>query len=201
MSAAPWSVERAAVQRIVDEAIALGVEVPAEVSAYLCGGRGSAGSRAWVAANPGVEPDPCCGESFDGGPEDCTCWVAVYDLEQQPPRVVAGDQLAVQPLMCGDCAYRPGSPELADEWQAEDLLALPTRADKRFFCHQGIRRPREWRHPDGRVVAGDPADYQPAMRAGIAYQASGEPALLCAGWDARRRAHLAALERVAAADS
>lgn len=193
---ASWSLERLAIQRIVDQARELGVEVPAEVSAFLCGGGGSAGARIWAAANPDAEPDPCCMESFDGGPADCTCWIPEYDLEEtRPARLVTDADLQVQPLMCGDCAYRPGSPELADEWEREALLELPTRDNKRFFCHQGMRRPIRWRHPDGRVVDGDPADYQPYMKDSIAYQADGTPGLLCAGWDARRRAHLAALER------
>nr|MDT0660822.1 hypothetical protein [Micromonospora sp. DSM 115978] len=61
-------------------------------------------------------------------------------------------------------------------------LAVPTTP---FWCHQGMRRPFRWEHPDGRTVDGSPDDYQPPTLAGVPFRADGSPGLLCAGWAAR----------------
>jgi hypothetical protein len=111
--------------------------------------------------------------------------VPVFDVEQQRPRPPAGpEELAVQRALCGDCAFRKGSPERADEWTESALFDLAASSVP-FWCHQGMRRPVRWEHPDGRTVAGSTDDWQPPMVAGIPYQADGTPGLLCAGWAAR----------------
>lgn len=59
-----------------------------------------------------------------------------------------------------------------------------------FWCHDGIRRPVAWRHPNlpGVVIPGSPSDYQPPMIGGVPFRADGRPAALCAGWVARAAA-------------
>jgi MoaA/NifB/PqqE/SkfB family radical SAM enzyme len=65
-----------------------------------------------------------------------------------------------------------------------------TRGDI-FWCHQGIRRVVEYRHPDGRVypvpplAAGVDGAYEPPIIDGRPYKADGTPADVCAGWWAR----------------
>src|SRR4051794_15360348 len=64
---------------------------------------------------PGVDLDDprlagCCDGAANLGPTFCTCWEPVYDTPRQAaPRT--GLPTETRPLMCGDCAYRPGSPE------------------------------------------------------------------------------------------
>lgn len=128
----------------------------------------------------------CCMGAAMYGPDRCTCWEPVYDLEQQPP-----DRDALTPIqqeMCPDCAYRPGSPERQDEHDADDLRRYTYPGPAMFFCHQGMRRPVKWVHPAGVEVAGDPADYRPPRdpESDRPYRADGQPAFLCAGWLARR---------------
>lgn len=179
------SLERRAIERALVEAAAAGVAVPAGVASLVCVGHGggNGGALAWTRAHPADEVGGagCCPGDALRGPGGCSCWVPVFDLPQQPP--VAAD-VEVQPRMCGDCAYRKGSPERADAYMEEALLQLPQEAEL-FFCHEGIRRPVRWEHPDGRVVAGDPADYQPPVVGGTPFRADGRPGLLCAGWAAR----------------
>ena len=139
----------------------------------------------------------CCVGSAVYGPERCTCWEPVYDLEQAEPDpqvvrwLAAGGQPVTRRRMCGDCAYRPGSPERSGDpkhaGDSEYLEELAGTGD-RFWCHQGIRRPVEWRHPSGATIPGHPAAYRPPVVGGVPYRADGQPAELCAGWAARRRA-------------
>ncbi|MEU4754889.1 hypothetical protein AB0F93_28345, partial [Micromonospora tulbaghiae] len=119
----------------------------------------------------------------------------VFDVDQADPQLVTSPaDITVRARMCGDCAYRPGSPERSEEFMAEELLALPEEG-KAFYCHDGMRRPARWEHPDGRVVDGSTDDWQPPMVAGVPYRVAGRPGLLCAGWAAHgrraaRRGHL-----------
>jgi hypothetical protein len=181
------ALERDAVQHLIDKATAAGVPVPAEIAGLVerLDHGSSYPARAWAEAHPDEDQVPCCMGSIHD-PEGCTCWTPVYDTDQATPRppTSAGD-LQVQAAMCGDCAYRPGSPERADQWLADELYALPAQG-KAFYCHDGMRRPAYWQHPDGRRVDGAPDDWQPPMRGGIPYRADGSPGLLCAGWMARR---------------
>lgn len=142
-------------------------------------------AEAWADANPDDPGIPCCdGSAYD--PRRCTCWVPVYDTEQRP--IVPVDRpelLLTQTTMCGDCAYRRDSPERADDYTEEELLALPSKGSI-FWCHEGMRRPSHWLHPDGRTIPGHPGDYHPTRRGNFLYQGDGSPALLCAGWLWRR---------------
>ena len=58
---------------------------------------------------PDDGPNDCCFAAFDRGPQWCTCWEPVYDLEQEEPNLVAVP--ATRTTMCDDCACRPDSPE------------------------------------------------------------------------------------------
>lgn len=176
--------ERHAAERVLELAYAAGVMVPDDLArAVAMCGTGSYAARTWAREHPDDALRGCCdGEIQD--PELCVCWVPEYDLEQAPARPPAGPgDLEIAAAMCGDCAFRPDSPERADDWTAEALMELPATG-RPFYCHTGIRRPARWRHPDGRVVDGAPDDYQPLIVASLPYRADGQPALLCAGWAA-----------------
>ncbi|MFL6141600.1 MAG: hypothetical protein ACJ72N_06995 [Labedaea sp.] len=162
------------------------------IQAEMDSGRG----LALVAAG---SPWKCCWDATERGPAACICWQPVYDREQTTPTAETVAALAlgearpdVRDRMCGDCAYRPGSPEKSgsedvdgDAQQLERLAATGTR----FFCHDGMRKPVAWRHPAGmRITAVSDGDYQPPIIDNVPYRADGQPGLLCAGWDARRRA-------------
>lgn len=150
------------------------------------------GSCALLAQPPDL-PDAgegaCCYGSASNGKDRCTCWVPVYDTEQQP--VQPGLPLPPIPVqMCGSCAYRPNSPErrgedsyAGDAELLDDLVAT----GQPFYCHQGIRRPVKWRHePTGIEVPGHPGGYDPPIQDGVPYKADGTPAYICAGWLLRR---------------
>jgi hypothetical protein len=139
-------------------------------------------------------PDPvngtCCIGSAVKGPQYCTCWVPVFDLEQRP--TVPGEPGA-RAAMCADCAYRPRSPERqGDERYSGDaeFLSRITETGERFFCHQGVRRTVRLRHPSGAGVEVGPGDYRPPIVDAIPYKADGSPGELCAGWSLRRAAYL-----------
>lgn len=143
-------------------------------------------AEAWNAAHPDDLGAGCCMGAVVYGESRCTCWRPVYDTSQAPPQTVtSAEQLLAQPRMCHDCAYRPGSPERADEYLAEELHSLPS-AGTPFWCHQGMRRPTHWEHPDGRRVDAHPDDWHPAKEGNFLYQAGGAAALLCNGWINRR---------------
>jgi hypothetical protein len=142
-------------------------------------------AQAWADAHPDdLNPACCWGSLYDAA--KCTCWSPVYDTTQAPPQTVTSPELlTAQKRMCHDCAYRPGSPERADEYLAEQLHTLPD-AGTPFWCHEGMRRPAYWQHPDGRRVDAHPDDWHPAREGNFVYQADGSPALLCNGWMYRR---------------
>lgn len=154
---------------------------------------------------PDAGQGTCCWGAVVYGASRCTCWEPVYDLEQQPVQpagkltIDGGDFVpADRPLMCGDCAYRPGSPErTSDERAAADAEHLEALAygDRPFWCHQGIRRPIAHEHPTGEIYAEeDSINYTPPVAHGVPYRADGSPAEVCAGWTARRRAIAAVTE-------
>lgn len=178
--------ERRAVQRLVDRANGLGVEVPHGVGAILCGGSGGYAAKRWAQEHPGEEMWCCFASAEAGGDSaECSCWRAVYEVEQavaRPPSTP--EDIEARAERCGDCAFRPGSPELSSEFTAEELLQLAGKGEP-FFCHDGMRRPAKWVHPAGHEVPGDPDDYRPAIRNGMPYRADGRPGLLCAGWAAQ----------------
>lgn len=137
---------------------------------------------------PDAGEGACCYGAAVYGKDRCTCWAAVYDLDQQ--KITPGMPLPRVPVrMCQDCAFRPGSPERQRaEGYAGDpefLDELVTTGDL-FACHQGIRRPVKWVHPSGAEVPGHPAAYAPPIVKGIPYKADGSPADICSGWLLRR---------------
>lgn len=114
----------------------------------------------------------CCDGAFRGAIA-CMCWEPVYDVEQADPDPAA--KVRTRAAMCGDCAFKDDSPEMkSDPYALVDLDV--------FWCHRGMRRPKEWRHPDGRVRAAFPGDYQPAYIGDVPYRADGRPAEKCGGW-------------------
>lgn len=178
--------ERYAVERILEKARTLGVPIPPELSNpdALFHDAGTYAAREWLRLHPEQETEirGCCWPELNKGPDHCLCWEPVFDVDQAQPRPPAGPQdLNTAPAKCHDCAWRKGSPEMADEYTREALIAS-AREGRPFWCHQGMRRPRLWRHPDGREVPGSPDDWQPAQVNGIPYQADGTPGILCAGW-------------------
>lgn len=159
------------------------------MSGFVCGG-----------TEGDVFPDAgngaCCMGAAMRGPNSCTCWQPVYDLDQADPDPNAVQLLAggIEPntrtQMCVDCAYRPGSPEKSGDptYQGDgDELERIARED-RFWCHQGTRRPVRWVHPSGVEVPGHPGSYRPPIIGAVPYKADGSPSDLCAGWAARHRA-------------
>lgn len=145
-------------------------------------------------------PWKCCVSAAKDGPAACICWEPVFDQEQSKPDLGAVAAIVLgtaQPpereRMCGDCAYRAGSPERTgrDEVDGDEtLLDRLAASGERFWCHDGMRSPVAWRHPKGmRIPAVGDGDYQPVIVEGVPYRANGEPGLLCAGWAARRRWH------------
>jgi len=138
---------------------------------------------------PDAGEGACCIGAAIYGKDRCTCWEPAYDLEQQP--VMPGVMMPRIPArMCGDCAFRPDSPERRGEpGHAADGDALDemVAAGEPFACHQGIRRPVRWVHPSGAEIPGHPAAYSPPLdEFGIPYKADGTPADLCSGWLLRR---------------
>lgn len=179
--------ERAAVQRVIDQAEAAGVDVPENIRAIVSMPASIGGAVLWMKAHPDFEGAGCCYGDAIYGPERCTCWKPVFDVDQADPVPPGGpEDICIRSRMCGDCAYRPGSPERSEEFLAERLLSMPEEG-KAFYCHDGMRRPVRWEHPDGRAIDGSPDDWQPAIVNGIPYRANGKPGLLCAGWAARGR--------------
>jgi hypothetical protein len=139
-------------------------------------------------------PDPahgaCCDGSAIKGPQYCTCWTPVFDLEQQDVRP---GEAGRRDALCADCAYRPGSPERSgDERYSGDreFLDRIVETGEPFRCHQGISRAVKLVHPSGAEVDVPPGDYRPPIVAGVPYKADGTPADLCAGWAARRLKHV-----------
>ena len=129
----------------------------------------------------------CYGVSMRGA---CSCWRPVYDAPEQADPVDGAP--TVRPGgMCGDCAYRPGSPEkTGDPHHRGDATELEMLAEdgRPFYCHDGMRRIVKWVHPSGAEVPGHPADYAPPIVGAVPHRTDGTPAFLCAGWNARRRA-------------
>lgn len=181
--------QRRGVRRLIQKAEDLGVPVPQIIHDIAAGhGTSNGGALAWTRLHPDEDVyRGCCDGEMIKGAEYCNCWVPEYDLEQADPIPPADGEIQVREGgLCGDCAYRPGSPEQADEWLAETLRDLPL-SGQTFWCHDGMRRPTVWRHPDGRTVPGSPEDYQPPMVDGRPHRADGHVGALCAGWAACSR--------------
>lgn len=170
------------------EDMGLADQVPQVLRDHVEHGAGNGGALAWAKAHPGDDAfRGCCWGDTQRGAAACTCWIPEFDLEQQPLIPPADGEIQPRRTMCGDCAYRPGSPEMSNPLEAEELRELPLTGTA-FWCHDGVRRPVRWRHPDGRVITGNPADYQPPTdKLGRVYRADGRVGALCAGWAACSR--------------
>lgn len=132
---------------------------------------------------------PCCYGSAVYGPERCTCWRPFHDLKQRAPRK---GKPTVRTRCCGDCAFRPDSPERNEvegfQNNSPAELEAIVRGDRPFFCHQGTRRVIGYEHePTGCTVDAPPAGYEPPQIDGVPYKADGKPQQICAGWVAARR--------------
>jgi hypothetical protein len=127
----------------------------------------------------------CCAGAAMFGVDRCTCWEPVYDLEQSE-QLEEGPAIARR-KRCPDCAFHAGSPERSDEDGEQRLDDAVHGVCSSFWCHQGVRRVVEWRHPDGRVVAAADGDYRPPQGQDRLWLADGRPGEMCAGWWARRQ--------------
>jgi hypothetical protein len=136
---------------------------------------------------PDAGEGACCMGAAFYGPERCTCWKPIYDRRQR--RVLRSGPPVVRPKACGDCAFRPDSPERAGasgyQNNDPDELAAIAHGERPFFCHQGIRHALKLRHPNGVEVAAHAANYDPPIVGQVPYKANGLPADICAGWAAR----------------
>lgn len=128
---------------------------------------------------------PCCMGSAHRGPIGCTCWEEELD-QPQSPDLQEGPMLQ-RALMCGDCAFRPDSPERTQGLghDAEDLEWVVDSGE--FQCHNGMAKVALFHHPDGHSKTPEGDDYRPPQRADRSWKADGTPAELCAGWAAHRR--------------
>ena len=132
---------------------------------------------------------PCCyGYAFDG-PTGCTCWKAIYDLAQQPMQQGPMQQRS---RMCGDCAFRAGSPERSGDQRyahsgEQELALMVDDARAVFACHTGVRRVVAYEHPTGARVEIEIDAYHAPQARGHAVKADGSPAELCAGLARARR--------------
>jgi hypothetical protein len=181
--------ERMAVGRVIARAQQMGLDVPREVASLVEHGKGSGGAMIWTRLHPDDDTFyGCCWGEAISGPGYCTCWVPVFDdVQADPAELSAASGIEVRPGgMCEDCAYRPRSPERSERWGEEALLGLPSSGSV-FWCHQGMRRPVRWVHPDGREVPGSPEDYRPPIVKGVPFRMDGQPGLFCAGWAALAR--------------
>lgn len=127
--------------------------------------------------------EPCCMGVAVYGPERCTCWEPVFDVEQA--EADTSIEVVTCEKCCDDCAFRNGSPERTEEMGEDELMDIV--ASGTFFCHKGMRRVVGWRHPDGRYREAARDDYKPLIVGGVAYQIDGKPAKRCAGWAAHKR--------------
>lgn len=135
---------------------------------------------------------PCCMGSAVHGPERCTCWEPVYDLEQAPLQETIANlnrEPDTRSKCCEDCAYRLGSTE-RERGDADVLMGHALDGRSEFWCHQGSRRILAYVHPDGRRAEANPGDYDPPTTyepRPLVWKADGTPQERCAGWAALRR--------------
>lgn len=157
------------------------------MSEYLCGGGPIIPEGIEIPAS--MEPWCCGGAAEVEDMHYCDCWVPVIEpaTGQTPPDGTPAS--VARPSMCSDCAFRPGSPERANDESVtadtDDLERCVTTGVP-FYCHDGMVRVLGWDHPSGVHVEAPVDAYTPPIRMGTPYRADGAPALLCAGWQARR---------------
>lgn len=136
-----------------------------------------------TSALPAPDKDsPCCWTAAETDGKACECWEEIY-WPPPTPDILAGP-MATRTRLCHDCAYRPGSPERAEE-DGEQLDAVLYQP---FTCHQGMPVLVGYRHPqiDGLSMLArglhDRDNFGPVTRGAQAWKANGSPAELCAGW-------------------
>ena len=127
------------------------------------------------------------------GPGHCTCWAPVLDRDVLEPQ---HGPPSVRKRMCGDCAFRGGSPERSGDRRYAhsgegDIDALVASPRALFFCHQGMARKVALRHgPTGAIHWINVDSYSANAPDGRACKADGSPADICAGfWAAKERHH------------
>lgn len=155
---------------------------------FMCGGQSAPGDVIRILA----QLRDCCLGAAEDGPDACTCWEPEHDLIQQDLRRDLAPEIRSEP--CADCAYRPDSLERAGDERmscsAPGELERIAR-DSIFWCHDGMRKPVQWRHRLGIIVELDVDHYDPPIRevdgVAVPFRANGLPGLQCAGWAARRR--------------
>lgn len=143
-------------------------------------------------------PDPDgipCWEACAADGTDCAVWEPIYWPEptRDPAELQHGPEPR-RPLACGDCAYRPDSPERRDNDGALPATFDPSRP---FHCHDGMPALVGWTHPgvgwsvlastmptmqDGFLIGS--YDYSPHQHGGRGWQHDGQPLVVCAGWAA-----------------
>lgn len=199
----PNALEQQVVNRVIAKAREAGVDVPSEVLNLAAklehGGTAVAAWPKWLAAHPEIDPaNPphetwsCCEGAVVYGPERCTCWEAVYDVEQADPILpVPEGSIEVRHARCGDCAFKRGSAERSDALVEEELIGLAV-AGTPFWCHTGMRRPVAYRHPKLGDVPSSSDDWRPPQVAGVPFKRDGTVGTLCAGWaqEVRRQARI-----------
>ncbi len=137
----------------------------------------------------------CCMGSAEYGFDRCTCWEPVYDLEQTEPNMASIELVGIltRTEMCGDCAFRPDSPERQGDGRYSHADDDELRSLNHFWCHQGIRKPIAWRHPAGITVDCDTDGYDPPLRTigaeTVPFKADGTPGDRCAGFAAYQKAN------------
>lgn len=141
----------------------------------------------------------CCEDAAEDGPQACTCWDYVYDAERSRDlRRYDVPTPASPPVMCSDCAFRPGSPEKADDphvvASSYQLLRCVSLGQP-FWCHDGMPKVIGFRHPSGAYVPfDDDGAFSPRIvksdDAATPFRADGRPAVLCSGWWLQRKKYL-----------
>lgn len=145
-------------------------------------------------------PDPAnpCWEACALDGQDCAMWEAVYWPEPERDALQVGPE-NVAPRACGDCAYRPGSPERREN---DGDLPLGFDPEKPFYCHTGMSALVGYTHAElgvSMLVSALPSmqdgfligslDYSvvqdPDRRRG--WMADGRPLVVCGGWWAHAR--------------
>lgn len=144
----------------------------------------------WGVVLPEVDEGGCCMGAAARGPEYCTCWQPVHDLEQVAPCDAELADMDTRATACVDCAFRAGSPERRSQpgygHSADDLDEL-IYSEGMFACHEGMRRIVALVHPSGvRVEVTEPNAYDPPRVRGVVFRADGTPALHCGGLAAVR---------------
>lgn len=185
----PNALEQRLVDRVIATAKKAGVEVPADVlsiAARLEHGTAATMWEQWQKRNPDRDPASvdigCCMGSAIYGMERCTCWEPVYTDDQADPVLPVPDgSIQIRHARCGDCAFKRGSVERADPLMEEELVGLAV-AGTPFWCHDGMIRPKFYRHPTLGDVPASGDDWRPPQVAGVPFRRDGSPGLLCAGW-------------------